>query len=284
MKITIALSKLVNVVDIATRFVSKNSTLPILQNMYLKASIDSLIIRATDMEKYVEIEIPCDIKLEGAITINAKTFLDLLRTIEEKEVELSVNPQTNQMLIRSAEDEFEINGIPASEYVALPEIPQTNTIALETQSFIMGVERVEYTITEKNFSPVLTGVLIKTKTESTGGKKLVFVGTDSFRIAEFKVPSTIESDFSLIIPKIAINDIKAIAKYAVEKEVPDMHLKYSENLIAFAYTIDDIKITATSLLIQGNFPDYEREEIMPTTFTTTILVDKSLCEKAIKKI
>jgi DNA polymerase III sliding clamp (beta) subunit (PCNA family) len=70
----------------------------------------------------------------------------------------------------------------------------------------------------------------------------------------------------------------------VEKEVPDMQLKYSENLIAFAYTIDDIKITATSLLIQGNFPDYEREEIMPTTFTTTILVDKSLCEKAIKKI
>lgn len=284
MKITIELSKLVDVIDIAIRFVSKNSTLPILQNIYLKASIDSLIIRATDMEKYVEIEVPCDIKLEGAITINAKTFLDLLRTIEEKEVELSVNAQTNQMLIRSAEDEFEINGIPASEYVALPEIPQTNTITLETQSFIMGVERVEYTITEKNFSPVLTGVLIKTKTESTGGKKLVFVGTDSFRIAEFKIPSNIESDFSLIIPKIAINDIKSIAKYAVEKEVPDMHLKYSENLIAFAYTINDIKITATSLLIQGNFPDYEKEEIMPTTFTTTILVDKSLCEKAIKKI
>jgi DNA polymerase-3 subunit beta len=167
MKINIELSKLVDVVDIATRFVSKNSTLPILQNIYLKASIDSLTIRATDMEKYVDIEIPCDIKLEGAITINAKTFLDLLRTIEEKEVEISVNPQTNQMLIRSAEDEFEINGIPASEYVALPEIPQTNVVSLETPTFITGVERVEYTITEKNFSPVLTGVLIKTKNEES---------------------------------------------------------------------------------------------------------------------
>jgi DNA polymerase III sliding clamp (beta) subunit (PCNA family) len=80
-------------------------------------------------------------------------------------VEISVNMQTNQMQIRSAEDEFEINGIPASEYVALPEIPQTNNITLETQTFINGVDRVEYTITEKNFSPVLTGVLIKTKNE-----------------------------------------------------------------------------------------------------------------------
>ncbi|MDR0369629.1 MAG: DNA polymerase III subunit beta [Candidatus Peribacteria bacterium] len=283
MKIVIELSKLVDVVDIASKFVSKNSTLPILQNIYLKASIDSLIIRATDMEKYVDIEIPCDIKIEGAVTINAKTFLDLLRTIEEKEVEISVNMQTNQMQIRSAEDEFEINGIPASEYVALPEIPQTNNISLETQSFITGVERVEYTITEKNFSPVLTGVLMKTKDEENG-KKIVFVGTDSFRIAEFKVPATIESDFSLIIPKIAINDIKSIAKYAADQETSDIHVKYSENLIAFEFTIENIKIIATSLLIQGNFPDYEREEIMPTSFNNTILVDKTLCEKAIKKI
>jgi len=165
MKINIELTKLVDVVDIASKFVSKNSTLPILQNIYLKASIDSLIIRATDMEKYVDIEIPCDIKIEGAITINAKTFLDILRTIEQKEIEIAVNPQSNQMQIKSAEDDFEINGIPASEYVALPEIPQTNSITLETQSLITGVEKVEYTITEKNFSPVLTGVLMKTKKE-----------------------------------------------------------------------------------------------------------------------
>jgi hypothetical protein len=30
----------------------------------MKASIDTLNIRATDMEKYVDIEIPCEIKLE----------------------------------------------------------------------------------------------------------------------------------------------------------------------------------------------------------------------------
>ncbi len=283
MKINIELARLVDVVDIASRFVSKNSTLPILQNIYLKASIDSLTIRATDMEKYVDIEIPCDIKIEGAITVNAKTFLDILRTIEQKEIEIAVNPQSNQMQIKSAEDDFEINGIPASEYVALPEIPQTNSITLETQSLITWVGKVEYTITEKNFSPVLTGVLMKTKKEESW-RKIVFVGTDSFRIAEYKIPSTIETDFSLIIPKIAINDVKSIAKYAADKETSEIKIKFSDNLIAFEYEIENIKIVATSLLIQGNFPDYEREEIMPTSFNTTLLVDKNLCEKAIKKI
>ena len=63
-----------------------------------------------------------------------------------------------------------------------------------------------------------------------------------------------------------------------------MQMKYSDNLIWFEFTIWDIKISATSLLIQWNFPDYEREEIMPTQFNHTILVDKTLCEKSIRKI
>jgi DNA polymerase III sliding clamp (beta) subunit (PCNA family) len=64
MKITINTEKLVEVIDIANRFVAKNATLPILQNIYLKASIDTLIVRATDMEKYTEIELPCNVATE----------------------------------------------------------------------------------------------------------------------------------------------------------------------------------------------------------------------------
>ncbi|MBU0627531.1 hypothetical protein KKH82_09310 [Patescibacteria group bacterium] len=64
MKISINTSNLIEVMDIATRFVAKNATLPILQNLYFKASIDSLILRATDMEKYVEIEMPCNVVVE----------------------------------------------------------------------------------------------------------------------------------------------------------------------------------------------------------------------------
>ena len=281
MKLTIDLAKLVEVVDIACRFVSKNSTLPILQNVYLKASIDTLLIRATDMEKYVEMEIPCEITMEGAITVNAKMFLDLLRAIEDEKVELSV--QGDQMKIKAERDNFTINGISASEYVALPDAPQGNEFSLDTQTFITGIDKVEYTVTEKNFSPMLTGILIKTKADEQG-KKIVFVGTDSFRIAEFKVNSSLEEDFSVLVPKVAVNDINAIARYALEHETPTIAIKSSANMIAFEFQVDQMKVTATSLLIQGKFPDYEREEIMPTVFNHTILVDKTACDKAIKKI
>ena len=119
-------------VDIATKFVAKNATLPILQNIYLKGSIDSLIIRATDMEKFVEIELPCQVDIEGAITINAKMFIDILKTTEDPEIELSVDPKTYILTLKTAKDTFDINGIAASEYIALPEVPQDKEMMLDT--------------------------------------------------------------------------------------------------------------------------------------------------------
>lgn len=283
MKITLQQQKVLTMLDIASRFVSKNSTLPILQNIYLKASIDALLIRATDMEKYVEIEIPCEVQLEGAITINAKTFLDILKTIDSETVEFLVDQKTTIMTIKTPKDTFEINGIPATEYVALPEVPQENSFILDTLAFAKGIDHVEYAVTEKSFSPVLTGVLIKTG-KAEASEKLIFVGTDSFRLSEYRIHQATGSDFSLIIPKGLINDMRAIVSFAIAKEVPDMKVNYSENLIAFSFQIEDIKIIATSLLIQGNFPEYEREEVLPTQFVTKVMLDKNDCDKAIKKI
>lgn len=283
MKILVQQQKALNMLDIAAKFVSKNSTLPILQNIYLKASIDSLLIRATDMEKYVEIEIPCEVQIEGAITINAKTFLDILKTIESENIELSVDQKTNIMTIKTPKDTFDINGIAASEYVALPEVPQENSFVLDTLAFSKGIDHVEYAVTEKSFSPVLTGVFMKTG-KWDASNKLIFVGTDSFRLSEYRVNHTNASDFSLIMPKALVNDMRTVVNFAIGKEVADMKVNYSENLIAFSFVIEDIKIIATSLLIQGNFPEYEREEVLPTQFVTKVMLDKNECEKAIRKI
>ncbi len=124
---------------------------------------------------------------------------------------------------------------------------------------------------------------MKAKKEDDG-TKLIFVGTDSFRLAEYKVKNGVDGEFSLIVPKVTITDIQKITEYAIDKECEEMKIHYSENLIAFELAIKEIKIISTSLLIQGNFPEYEREEIMPRSFNTKVLVDKALCEKAIKKI
>jgi len=285
MKINVQVSKLIDIMDLVTRFVSKNATLPILQNVYIKASIDGILFRATDMEKYIEIEMPGEVKLEWAITVNAKTFSDIIKTVEDNEIELSVDQKSYVITMKSAKDTFDINGIPASEYVALPDMPRDNLIWLDTQLFSKGIDKVEFSVTEKSFSPVMTWMYVRSKVVNDV-KQLIFVGTDSFRLSEYKtIPSKLENDISLIIPKLTVIDVKKINDYAISKECDEVKIYYSQNLIAFEYpNVNGMKIISTSLLIQWNFPEYDNEGIMPKTFNTKIMLDKSLCEKAIRKI
>ena len=63
-----------------------------------------------------------------------------------------------------------------------------------------------------------------------------------------------------------------------------MQLSFSDNMVSFGFALDNMKFQCTSLLIQGSFPEYENENIMPTTFTTKIMMDGTQLEKAIKKI
>ena len=271
--------------DLVTRFVSKHATLPVLENVYIKASLDGLVFRAADMEKYIELELDVRVADEAAVTVNAKTLSDLLRTIEEEMVTLSIDQQKDLVTLTTVQDTFTIRGIPAVEYVAVPQISSDQVITLDAAQFALGVGRVEYAVTEKNFSPVLTGIYVRTKTYDEK-KKLVFVGTDSFRLAEYKIDfaSPLEQDFGLLIPKMHIADIKKAMEYFTSQGGVTLDMHVTPNMVSFDMRLQDMKIQVTTLLIQWAFPEYEKESIMPTTFLTTAQVDKTQLDKAIRKI
>lgn len=284
MKVTLQVNALKEVMDLVGRFVSRHATLPILENVYIKANIDTIMFRATDMEKYIEIELPAKLDDEWALTVNAKTFADILRTIDEDHITLVIEGSTDSLTIKSSNDEFKIKWIPASEYVAVPSVQSDQSITLDTTAFSTWIGKVEYAVTEKNFSPVLTGVFMRIK-KYEDGKKLVFVGTDSFRLAEYKVPFAGEAgEMGLIVPKVHISDIKKVADYCIGKDVQEMQMTSSDNMVSFSFDLGEMKLQCTSLLIQGSFPEYENENIMPTTWNTKVMLDGSWLEKAIRKI
>lgn len=66
--------------------------------------------------------------------------------------------------------------------------------------------------------------------------------------------------------------------------IEQAQLQISDAMLEVSATINDMTIRTMTLLIQGNFPEYENENIMPTSWNHSILVDANQCEKAIKKI
>lgn len=281
---TVWVKKLQEIMDLMTRFVSKHSTLPVLENVYINWSIDKLIFRGTDMEKYIQISLQCQIEKEWALTVNAKTFFDIVRSLDDEQVQLVMDETKDILFIRWINDNFSVKGIPATEYVAVPEVQDSNSLSLPAKEFSQWVAKVEYSVTERNFSPVLTWVLLRLK-EQEGQQFMIFVWTDSYRLAEYKIPlSNAFPPVDIIIPKLTILDIKKVSDYFLEHGGQDIVVTFSDNLLSCSFELDDMKISTTSILVKGNFPDYDNENIIPRTFNTTIAVDKDLLDKAIKKI
>lgn len=284
MKVTVSVSDLKEIVDVMSRFVSRHSTLPVLENVYIKWWENSLIFRATDMEKYIEVNMAANPDNEGTLTVNAKTFGDIIKSIEDESLTLIIEETSSLLTLKSETDEFKIKWIPSTEYVSLPKIENQKEISLDVDQFIVWISKVEFAVTEKNFSPVLTWVYIRIK-EDADQSYLVFVWTDSFRLSEYKVPFSWESqDMKMILPKTHINDLKKVAEYSASKWVTTCELKYADNMVEFSYSIEWIRITSSCLLIQWSFPDYEQESIMPTTYNTKVTINASALEKSIKKI
>lgn len=154
MKLSLEVSVLSELLDLSTKFIAKSSTLPILQNIYISVVDNEVTIKATDMEKYILINFPVDKADDGGLTVDAKTFFEIIKTIEEEYVELNVS--NDSLTITSTKDNFSIKGLPLQEFVALPDLKEPKTLEFPVETLTTGIGKVEFAVLEKNFSPVFT--------------------------------------------------------------------------------------------------------------------------------
>jgi DNA polymerase-3 subunit beta len=108
MQITLATSVLKNILDLASKYVAKNSTLPVLQHVYMKAGIDTLLLRATDMEKYIDVEVPATIDSPGTISVDAKMLSEYVRTLEDEQVTMIIDMTKNVITLKTKSDTIKI--------------------------------------------------------------------------------------------------------------------------------------------------------------------------------
>jgi DNA polymerase-3 subunit beta len=278
MKFKASKKELLQALDLASRFVSRNSTLPILENVAIIGNIDTIQLKATDMNKYIHISFPAEIESEWAITVNAKMLLDAVKVSDGEEILLEWKDDGTLLTLISWPDKFEFKWISINEYVAVPEIESAKNVALSSEILSKWIERVESSIPEKSFTTIITWMLLKWKNNT-----LSFVWTDSFRLAEYKTEVDLTDEFELVIPKSAILEIKKVSDLAsTEADTEQANIYYDNKLISFKYKIWNFDIEIKTNLIQWNYPDYEK--IILPSYNFKMILDKHNLEKAIKKV
>ncbi|MEK7569067.1 MAG: DNA polymerase III subunit beta [Patescibacteria group bacterium] len=243
----------------ADRVTGKNLSLPILNSVLLITNNKSLTIRATNLEVGVEFQIPVEVKTEGIIAIPGSLFSNILMSIPDEE-NITITALNGVCKIITKTKNITVKGFLPDDFPTIPIISEGESFTIQSQNFIQSVKSVLMSAAVSDIKPEISSVYIY-----QNNKSLVFVATDSFRLAEKKINySGSQISQGVIIP---IKNIIEIVK-VFEATNEDISFKITKTQISCVSK----SIYITSRVIQGIYPDYE--QILPKAHTTEVVVLK----------
>ncbi len=235
------------------------------------------------MEKYIDIEVPATIDTPWTLSVDAKMLSEYVRSFDDEMITMIIDLSKNIITLKTVSDTIKIKGLSGSEYVGIPEVVGSSQ-TISALWLLKWLNKVDFTVQDKNFVPVLWWVSMRTR-EYDGIKKLSFAWSDSLRLADYKVAYDGDIDtLQVIIPKNNIAEIKRWLEWYMSMWWTDINLIISNNLLGIEMKTSTLYMKVVSLLISWNFPEYENESVMPTTFATSVIVNISDIEKAVRKV
>lgn len=268
MKVECTKENLINSITLVEKISGRNLTLPVLNCLLLEASKNKLVIRATNLDLGIELEFPCKVLKEGIIAIPGSILLNTLSHSYESGAVI-LETVNNNLKVSTSSSKTIIKSYSHEDFPTLPTVDTKKSFTLKTESIILGLRSVWYSASLSTIKPELSSVHVYFK-----DGKMVFVSTDSFRLAEKTVPleSVLEYD-PFLIP---IKNVPEIIR-VLEQAGNEVEMRLNQNQIAFVFD----KTYLTSRLIDGVFPDYK--QIIPKSSTTEVVVLKQDLLNTLKK-
>lgn len=248
------LSKIQSIVD-------RKTIMNIINNVYLYTDNSFLYLEATDLEISFRGKVPCSIKSNGSITVNAKKLYEIVKefpteilNFEEKE-NLWLNITSTNNVAK-----YKLGGLPADDFPKFKQLK--NDLYTEVPSNIVRemIEKTIFSVSNDDKKLSLTGILLEKKVEGDdkegdGEIKLKMVSSDGHRLnlCEKYLPTDqIFMDNSILIPKKGALEIKKITE---DNET----VKFGQD-DNFCY-IEDETNSIVIRLLKEIFPEYK--EIIP---------------------
>ena len=239
--------KVLSVLQSVAGIVERRHTLPILANVLLRKTGNSLQLTTSDLE----IQIRTTAELGGDLgnfttTIGARKLIDILRTMPGDQT-VSLESSQSKVILKGGKSKFTLQTMQAEDFPLVQEsasfgpafaVPQKTLKDLLSQvSFAMAVHDIRY---------YLNGILFVAE-----GTQLSLVATDGQRLAfasatlDVAVPKQ-----EVILPRKTVIELQRLLSDADG----DIEMQFANNQAKF--TFDGMEFVTK--LVEGKFPDYNR--------------------------
>ncbi len=272
MKVSVLQENLAYGLNIVSRAVSPRSTLPVLSNLLVATDEGRLRLSATNLELGITCWIGAKIQEEGSTTVPARTFTELVGTLTDQQVEMSLSVRTQNLNIQSGSSNTDLKCIDSQEFPPMPAPDLSDGIPINVSDLKEIIQQVAFAASTDEARPILTGVLV-----TVNGDQLTLASADGFRLSVRKaiLSSPISRPVQSVVPARALSELARIISDG--DQVVTMTLPPDRGQVVFQ--MKDIQLV--SQLIEGAFPDYE--QIIPKSRETRSVLSTSSFLKACKQ-
>ncbi len=268
MKLEIQKEKILEAVNTTEKFSSKHISLPILSQILFTVEGNKLTIKATNLDVGIEyyIAVKNEKTEECSFAVSPQALKAFLTNVNEKNVSFEF---TDNVLHISAGTSFAtITTQAPDDFPNIPKIEDGEKKYIPAKMYVDGVQSVLYSASVSLIKPELSSIYMYPE-----GDELIFVATDSFRLAEkrFKTLKKNLSEFVLLPYKNALEVARVL-----EAIHDDVEVVLNKNQITFR--AGDVFISSRA--VDGVFPDYK--QIIPKTFGSEVMLLKEDLLKALK--
>jgi DNA polymerase-3 subunit beta len=273
MRVSVLQENLAHGLNVVSRAISSRSTLPVLQNVLVATDEGRLRLSATNLELGITCWIGAKIEEEGSTTVPARAFTELVGTLTDKQVDMSLNVRTQTLNIRCGASNTNLKCIDAQEFPPMPVAELTDGVQINVMDLKEMIQQVVFAASADEARPILTGVLVTVR-----DNLITMAAADGFRLsvrkAELSTPAS--RAISAVIPARAMSELARILPPSSE-EVVTMMLPAERGQVIFR--MKDAELV--SQLIEGTFPDYE--QIIPRSYKTRTVLSTWQFSKACRQ-
>jgi len=268
-KILISKDSLLEGLQRVSSIIPQKPTLPVLSNFLLSASADQLYISGTDMDISITTSLECNVEEEGAVTVNAKRFLGVIRELSPGDI--SVKTEDDRVTVDFKSGQSSIMGMSSADYPALKDSIEGVEVNLSGTDFVEMVEKTGFSISQDRTRIALTGIYWKIAPDG-----MIMVSTDGHRLSLFgrRVDIKTEESIEVIVPPKSINQAAQIISSGIEIEKG----VFGDSAILFDFG----KTIIFSKLIEGPYPNFR--QVIPRGNSKRVYVSSEELSAAVRRV
>lgn len=247
MKFRVNRETLLELLQLTTSVVERKQTQPVLANLLLEVSEQSLSLTGTDQEVELRVRTTdVDCEQAGEVTLPGRKLLDITRYLPQ-EADLTFALADDRVTLDSGEFSSQLATLPVIEFPTMDAVAASVVFEMPVAALGDLVDKTAFAMASQDVRYFFNGMLFQCL-----GDELRAVATNGQRLALSSVREVdCGAGAQFIVPRKGVSELQRLLQSSGEGVVS---LGFSESTLA----VTTPAATLVTRLIDADYPDYER--------------------------